>query len=186
MGITSEQHSSASSIDSSSDPCAAAATSSSSFCAPIQGNNSARIDLSTDLRLGLSISSSYYNDLFPTPTTTTRYFHMFLLMTCIHIFNNLQPTFFVCVDFFSTPKLYFWTFSFLIHMHGFPFISISFQCFWYWYIWTLFSSRLAFSREKLRLSCLSSRVRFWSSYMIIYVTWLILNELIFDNSECNH
>ena len=182
MEITSEQHSSASSIDSSNDPCAAAATSSSSFCASIQSNNSARFDLSTDLRLGLNISSSYYSDLFPTPTTTTRYFYMFLLMACIHIFN--QP--FFCVYFFSTPKLYFWTFSFLIDMHGFPFISISFQCFWYWYIWTLFSSRLAFSREKLRLSCLSSRVRFWSSYMIIYVTWLILNELIFDNSECNH
>lgn len=72
MGITSEQHSSASSIDSSSDPSAAAATSSSSFCAPMQSNNSARFDLSTDLRLGLNISSSYYNDLFPTPTTTTR------------------------------------------------------------------------------------------------------------------
>ncbi|KAF3943421.1 hypothetical protein CMV_030016, partial [Castanea mollissima] len=55
MGIKSEQHSSASSIDSSSDPSAAAASSSS-----------------TDLRLGLSISSSYYNDLFPTPTTKTR------------------------------------------------------------------------------------------------------------------
>ncbi|XP_030923791.1 auxin-responsive protein IAA31-like isoform X1 [Quercus lobata] len=72
MGITSEQHSSASSIDSSCNPSAAAGTSSSSFCAPIQSNNSTRFDLSTDLRLGLSISSSYYNDLFPTPTTTTR------------------------------------------------------------------------------------------------------------------
>nr|XP_023908488.1 auxin-responsive protein IAA31-like isoform X1 [Quercus suber] len=72
MGITSEQHSSASSIDSSSDPSAAAATSSSSFCAPMQSNNSARFDLSTELRLGLSISSSYYNDHFTTPTTTTR------------------------------------------------------------------------------------------------------------------
>ena len=115
MGITSEQHSSASSIDSSSDPCAAAATSSSSFCASIQSNNSVRFDLSTDLRLGLSISSSYYNDLFPTPTTTTRYFYMFLLMACIHIFNNLQPTLFLCLLFLYPQALFLDFFFFNSH-----------------------------------------------------------------------
>lgn len=62
MGIRSVDHSASSSIDSSSDPNSAA---------PIQSNSSAaRLDLiSTDLRLGLSISpSNYYNAFFPTPT----------------------------------------------------------------------------------------------------------------------
>ncbi|GMY28060.1 auxin-responsive protein IAA31 isoform X3 [Fagus crenata] len=62
MGIRSVDHSASSSIDSSSDPNSAA---------PIQSNSSAaRLDLiSTDLRLGLSISPcNYYNAFFPTPT----------------------------------------------------------------------------------------------------------------------
>ena len=44
-----------------------------------QSNNSSRFDLSTNLKPDLSISSSYYNDLFPTPRATTRYFYMFLM-----------------------------------------------------------------------------------------------------------
>ncbi|KAE8077166.1 hypothetical protein FH972_015756 [Carpinus fangiana] len=72
-----ETHSSSSSIDSSSHSSAASSSSSLSLV-PIQTNSKSggggggRFDLATDLRLGLSISPSCYNDFSATPMPPIR------------------------------------------------------------------------------------------------------------------